>query len=295
MGKEFEQILDACIDRLNRGESIEACLKDYPEQAGELAPLLRAMTQTQQNYSFVPSADKKREARLSFYAALEKQQKQPSFWQKVFGRRLVWATVAAVVVVMLGAYFALRTTVFPVIPTTAIASPAADGNFAFLVSDDINAIEEFSAVNVTIEKVSLLKSGDSPEWIEFTPETKEFDLSLLPGDETQELWRGNIPEGEYSKIVIYVTDVNGTLKSTGESTEIKLPSSKLQINLSFTVSADAVTSFTYDLTVIKTGGANNFKYILKPQAGESGATQQPQTINIVRKIKAKVIPGINNT
>jgi hypothetical protein len=276
MNNEIDRIIDECIDRINRGESIAACLQDYPKQAKEIEPLLRAMTQTQQSYSFVPATEAKRTARQRFYAALEKQQRQPSFWQKVFGRRLVWATVAAVLVILVGAYFALRTTVFPNIPTTAIASPAANGNFAFLVSDDVNAIEEFSAVNVTIEKVALLKGGASPEWVEFTPEVKEFDLSILPGDTTQELWRGNIPEGQYSKVVIYVTGVNGTLKSTGEIVDIKLLSTKLQISLPFEVSAGSVTSFTYDLTVVKTGNGRNIKYLLKPQASESDASQQSQ-------------------
>jgi hypothetical protein len=276
MNNEIDRIIDECIDRINRGESIAACLRDYPEQAKELEPLLRTMMQTQQSYSFVPAAEAKHAAGQRFYTAMEKQQRQPSFWQRIIGRRLVWATVATVVVVLIGAYFALRTTVFPNIPTTAIASPAANGNFAFLVSDDVNAIEEFSAVNVTIEKVALLKGGASPEWVEFTPEVKEFDLSMLPGDTTQELWRGDIPEGQYSKVVVYVTGVNGTLKSTGESVDIKLPSNKLQISLPFEVSAGSVTSFTYDLTVVKTGNGHNIKYLLKPQAGESGDSQQPQ-------------------
>ena len=277
MNNEFNNIIDVCIDRINRGETIEACLKDYPEHVKELEPLSRAMTETQQSYAFVPSADKKRTARQEFYAALEK--KQPSLWEKIFARRAVWATIAAVVVVMAGAYFALRvTSVLPVIPTTAIASPSAEGNFAFLVSDDVNAIGEFSTVNVTIDKVSLLKISDSKEWIEFTPQIREFDLSLLPGDITQELWRGDIPQGSYDRVVIYVSSISGVLK-TGESVTIKLPSNKLQISASFEVRPDSVTSFVYDLTVIKTGNEHNIKYILKPQAGESGATQQPQTIN----------------
>ena len=38
---EFDQVLDECIDRLLRGESLEDCLKDYPEHAEQLGPLLR--------------------------------------------------------------------------------------------------------------------------------------------------------------------------------------------------------------------------------------------------------------
>ena len=36
MNKDFDQILDECIDRTNSGQSIEECLKLYPESALEL-------------------------------------------------------------------------------------------------------------------------------------------------------------------------------------------------------------------------------------------------------------------
>lgn len=38
-------ILDQCIERMRRGESMDACLRDHPEQAGELAPMLMAARQ----------------------------------------------------------------------------------------------------------------------------------------------------------------------------------------------------------------------------------------------------------
>jgi hypothetical protein len=37
---DFEQILNSCLDRLQAGESVEACLARYPSYADELAPLL---------------------------------------------------------------------------------------------------------------------------------------------------------------------------------------------------------------------------------------------------------------
>lgn len=39
---DFEQILDNCLERLARGETLEACLSQYPQQAAELRPLLAA-------------------------------------------------------------------------------------------------------------------------------------------------------------------------------------------------------------------------------------------------------------
>jgi hypothetical protein len=283
LAKDFDRILDECIDRINHGETIEACLADYPTHASQLEPLLKAMTQTKAAYSFTPSIDAKRTARQRFYAALEKQ-RLPSLWQKVLARRFAGATIAAVVVILIISFFVLRMTVFTEqIPSMTVSTPSTEGNFVFLVSDEVNAIGDFTDLKVSIEKVGLLQNGSSERWVEFATEVKEFDLTLLPGDKTQELWRGNIPEGEYTKVVMYVTQVRGTLKATGQTIEIKLPSNKLQISKSFQVSAGNVTSFTYDLTVVKTGNARNGgKYLLKPQVADSGASQKPITADKTR-------------
>ena len=73
-----------------------------------------------------------------------------------------------------------------------------------------------------------------------------------------------------------MADIYGVLKKTGQRAEIKLPSQKLQISRSFQVTADMVTSFTYDLTVVAAGSSKlGIKYILKPQIGQSGAEQKP--------------------
>ena len=50
MADNFDRILDECIDRINRGQSLEDCLADYPEYVKQLEPLLRALLQTQGAY-----------------------------------------------------------------------------------------------------------------------------------------------------------------------------------------------------------------------------------------------------
>jgi hypothetical protein len=47
MAKDFNKILDECIDRVNRGENVDTCLAAYPEHAEKLRPLLETLTQTQ--------------------------------------------------------------------------------------------------------------------------------------------------------------------------------------------------------------------------------------------------------
>jgi hypothetical protein len=270
MANNFDRILDECIDRISRGESLEACLADYPNYVEQLEPLLRTVLQTREAYSFEPSAVAKREARQRFNAARERLeqsrwQKQPLF-TRLFSRPIAWATVATMIMILIAGYFGLRPMLYPTGPV-----PDPQGNFVLLISDDVNAIGDFDSLDVSISKIGLLPSGDSDQWIEFEPEVEEVDLTLVQGDKTQEIWRGNVPEGQYSMVFIYVADVHGVLKETRETVEVKLPSHKLHMSKPFQVFADTVTSFTYDLTVVATGSLQSeIKYILKPQIGQSG-------------------------
>ncbi len=47
MNKDFEAILDECLDQVNRGESLEACVAQFPTLATELEPMLRLALQLQ--------------------------------------------------------------------------------------------------------------------------------------------------------------------------------------------------------------------------------------------------------
>jgi hypothetical protein len=273
MADDIKHILDVCIDRLNKGESLEACLAAYPEYANQIKPLLKTMFQMKDAYSFEPSDDSMRAARLRFYAALNKRS---SFWQRLFSRRLALAIVASMIIIIVGTYFGLKSISWQSpTPVVLVSAPSVEGNFVFLVSDEVNAIADFSSLNANITRVSLQQQDNSSRQVEFSPEVQEFDLTLLPGELTQQLWRGNVPPGWYSEVVIYVSGVNGVLKSSGQKIVLKLPSNKLRLSVPFEVSSEGVTSFTYDLTVIKTGNDQNGKHILKPQVDQSGAKHVP--------------------
>ena len=276
MDKAFNKILDECVDRINRGETVEDCLASYPEYAEELEPLLRVVFDTQKAYKFTPSPAAKMAGKKRLNAALEalehgQKRRQP--WSQWFmGRPRVWVTAAAVILIALIGYFGLRPILFPAEtvpePGPSLVTPSPEGNFVFLISDEVNAIGDFESLNVTISEIGLQAAGESERWIEFTPEIKEVDLTQLQGEEAQEIWRGNVPAGQYSQVFIYVSEVRGKLRATGQIIEIKLPSHKLHISKPFQVTADAVTIFTYDLTVVATG--HNGGYILKPQIEQSG-------------------------
>ncbi len=156
-----------------------------------------------------------------------------------------------------------------------------DGNFRFLVSDDVNAIEDFQSLDVVISSIGILEGGESGKWREIAPLVGEVDLTQLQGANAQEIWSGDLDPGVYGKVFIYVEQVTGVLKETGEQVEVKLPSNKLHINLPFKVTESSTTSYVYDLTVVAAGNGQNepVKYILKPQIGQSGTQQKFSKIN----------------
>jgi hypothetical protein len=266
MTEDFDRILDDCIDRINRGDNLADCLSDYPAYLDKLKPLLQSMHDVQKTYTFMPSADTKRAARQRFHTALGQRQKKPvlSFF-KVIPRPAVWATVAILILAIVSVL------VIQPILNSQMLVPSPDGNFVFLISDEPNDIGDFQSLNITISTVRLQAAG-SAKRLEFTPEIKTVDLTELQGEQYQEIWRGNVPAGQYSHVYIYVSEVEGRLESTGQIVDVQLPSGKLHISMPFEVTVDRVTSFTFDITVV--GNGNNGKYILKPQIGESGARQE---------------------
>ncbi len=72
MSKEFDNVLDECLERLLiKGETIEQCLQGYPEQAAELKPLLQTALATRKAAAIQPRAEFKARARYQFHAALQ--------------------------------------------------------------------------------------------------------------------------------------------------------------------------------------------------------------------------------
>jgi len=96
---EFENILDQCLERLVRGETVEQCLKSYPERALELEPLLRTAQAAREASAILPRADFKARARYEFRAALHDKvgrKKQPRF-----ALRRGWAVALLVISILL--------------------------------------------------------------------------------------------------------------------------------------------------------------------------------------------------
>ncbi len=290
MNADFDRILDECIDRMNSGERLEDCLAGYPEHAEALEPLLRVMLGAQMAHASIPSPMAKRAARLRFNAAREELERKRGQRQPLLARApgwsRAWAAAATVILIALVGYFGLRPVLSPIGPG---GEPGAEGNFALLISDDVNAIADFEHLYVTISSIGVQQGGEPGEWTQFPPDIEEVDLTLLQGDRALEIWRGDVSEGPYTKVFIYVSGISGILKETGLPASVKLPSEKLQITKPFVVAEDLVTSFVYDIAVLAAGRQQDrVEYILKPEITESGAHQEFEEVTPPGKPKDKL-------
>ena len=156
---------------------------------------------------------------------------------------------------------------------SACGSSPTQANLRLMVSDQPNVIGDFAYLNVTISSIGVHRVGDNSTWIQFSPNIGTVDLTKLQGNNATEIWSGNITAGQYDKVFIYVSNVEGNLTaSAGNGTvNVKLPSGKLQISKPFTISGNGTTSFVFDITVIKAGESG--QYILEPQIANSGANE----------------------
>jgi predicted secreted protein len=191
-------------------------------------------------------------------------------------RKTVFKPKLYATVVLLGLLALIGTACVQEAPTPT-PPPEAEANFRFLISDDANAIDDFEHLYVTISNIGF-QGGESGNWTEFAPNVTEVDLKPLVEDNALEIWSGDFTPGDYNKVFVDVSDVEGILKGTSanetdnETAKVKLPGGKLQISKPFTVSEDGVTSFVYDITVVEAGQSG--QYILKPQIAESGADKE---------------------
>ncbi|MFC2017734.1 DUF4382 domain-containing protein [Chloroflexota bacterium] len=276
MAEMFDDILDKCIDRINRGDRLEDCLADYPEHADELKLPLESVFSTRDAYSYKPQPSARQRARQRFNVALreseERQEKSGFPFPWILGRARAWAVIATVAVIAFGGYFGImQLTSEEPAPGVIPAESNSEGNFAFLISDAPNAIGDFQSLDLTFSKIRL-RQGNG-DWVEFVPETGQVDLTRLQNDLAQQVWRGDVPEGEYTGVVLYVVSSRGVLNNTGDTVNIELKGDKLHLDIDFEVATGSgtdPTEFVYDVTVISTDGG----YHLQPVPGLSGTGRQ---------------------
>ena len=259
MNKDFDEILDECIDRMNSGQSLEDCLKLYPKFAHELESHLKVASELQLQSTFVPSQAAKARGRERFFRARaeleqKRQESQLPLLQRLFRQPKVWAPMATAFILAIVGY-SLWTVFIPVSPPVAYA-----GILEVRVTDA--PTHNVSAVNITVSNIEVHKTEGETEWLSVIKGDKSFDLLKLRGVE-EVLGSKEIETGNYTQIRMDVKDVIVTID--GEQQNAVLPSGKLKLLCSFEIERDKTTVLTLDFdankSVVITGSD---KVIFKP-------------------------------
>ncbi len=139
-----------------------------------------------------------------------------------------------------------------------------ESNFRLLISDAPADIADFEYLNVTIDSMRLFddEGGFEEREIDAT-----VDLTQLIGALSTEVLETEIAPGTYTKVELHVAGVDAQTVS-GEEAYIEVPSEKLQINNTFVISEDEVTTFVFDINIVRKG--QDQEYNLLPVISESG-------------------------
>jgi len=87
---KFEDILNICLERILKGETVEACLLSYPDQASQLEPLLRTAQAAHIASTIQPRAEFKARARYEFQSALREMEEKKSRRRSWFNWHWQW-------------------------------------------------------------------------------------------------------------------------------------------------------------------------------------------------------------
>ncbi|MFB6185340.1 MAG: DUF4382 domain-containing protein [Halobacteriaceae archaeon] len=111
------------------------------------------------------------------------------------------------------------------------------------------------------------ESNEKAGWVIRDVDDQTIDLTQYQGKNATLLGQFSVPNGTYTTVFVYVSEINATLKD-GSQVNVKLPSRKLQIHTQFTVSPNESVDFVFDISVFKAGKSG--MYILKPVISQSG-------------------------
>ncbi|MGM5488638.1 MAG: DUF4382 domain-containing protein, partial [Nanobdellota archaeon] len=143
----------------------------------------------------------------------------------------------------------------------AFGSDGAE-NFRMLVSDAPADIADFEYLKVELSKTRIFLG----EEFEVRNLNYTVDLTQLVGAVSTEVLETELEPGVYNKVELYVDSVDARVGN--DSGDVMVPSGKLQIVKEFEIVEGEVTTFVFDINVIRKGQST--EYNLLPVISESG-------------------------
>ena len=132
-----------------------------------------------------------------------------------------------------------------------LAAECDQGVLEIQIRDHRDAIDDFTALNITIDKIRVspkpgLKIWQTG-WKELTPATATVDLTQYVGKKTARVFRGAIDAGAFDAFEVKLKSIDAVLKKIQKRAAVKNTLGPVQ--LSFQVPAKGETLLVVDLVV----------------------------------------------
>ena len=276
MDHEFDLALDKCLDRLKSGCKLEECLRNYPQFAPELAPLLKASDELYSLNSFTPSETAKRKGQARLQQTINEidrkycKPKESLFQWLIRQPKLCMSLATSLLVIFLvvglaNAFLGATNdgpanSIVPSISSKDTAPPSITANSGVLEIRVTDApAYDISAVNVTIGDIEVhrVNQGNAPknqgsdaetEWEMAIEESKSFELLELRGIDAV-LDSIEFGAGQYDHIRMNIEEVMVTVD--GETHNVKLSDDQFKLTGPFEIEEGIRTVLTMDFDAAK--------------------------------------------
>lgn len=164
--ERFNDVLDVCLERmLFGGATLEQCLRDFPQHASGLKPLLETARAARQASAVQPRPEFKERARREFNAAVREAGSKKAGFGFVWGWRSGWAVaVSGVLIVALGGgTVAAASGSMPDSLLYPVKLAAEQAQLAFTFSDIAKAELHAHLADKRVSEMLYLAENDQPE------------------------------------------------------------------------------------------------------------------------------------
>jgi hypothetical protein len=228
---KIEDILDNCLERLFKGESIEDCLRDYPSQASELEPLLKTSLALLQKSAAIqpnPAFKAKVGSQLQGMLLAKREKAEKKAIGPIWRRR--WAVAVSSVLVVLLAGIGTVAASADALPDESLYAVklATEQARIALASSDTDRAElhiQFAERRAT-EIAEMARKGESGEIPALTEQVANHLDKVYEVEEAQES-----EEGGPKMLAPAPAPVPGPAGEAGDHTERGEPEEKLKTML----------------------------------------------------------------
>ena len=139
-----------------------------------------------------------------------------------------------------------------VLVAPAVAAQSDRGTFEVRIKDHREAIDDFSRLLITIDKIAIsLRPGLKfwqIDWKEFSPSPTSIDLTKYVGKDSAGVLRADIDAGAFDAFHLKIKTIDGLLKKNRRGAPVK--NAIGPIKLSFDIAPGGKTVLVLDLTVM---------------------------------------------